>query len=333
MKILGIESSCDDTAAAVVTDDKTILSNVVYSQELTHKLYGGVVPEIAARAHIDKISDVVQHALSRANCSVDDIDLIAATAGPGLIGGLIVGTSFAKAMAVSLNKPYIPINHLEGHALTARLTNNVEYPYLLFLLSGGHCQSMIVRGYGDYSVIGRTLDDAIGESFDKAAKMLGLPTPGGPFIEKAALSGDPKKFKFSAPMLGRNDFSFSGLKTAVRIQVEKIHTLSKQDISDLSASFQQSICDVILDKLKQLLKDKRFIDVKQLVLGGGVGANAAIRSSLQKACNEREISLIAPPAKFCTDNAAMIAWAAVERATNGFAEDLEFCPNPNWQIV
>ncbi|MDR1031638.1 MAG: tRNA (adenosine(37)-N6)-threonylcarbamoyltransferase complex transferase subunit TsaD [Holosporales bacterium] len=332
MKVLGIESSCDDTAAAVVADDKTILSNVVYSQELTHKLYGGVVPEIAARAHIDKISAVVQCALSQANCDVDDIDLIAATAGPGLIGGLIVGTSFAKAMAVSLSKPYMPINHLEGHALTARLTNNVEYPYLLFLLSGGHCQSMVVRGYGDYSVIGRTLDDAIGESFDKAAKMLGLPTPGGPSIEKAALSGNHKRFKFSVPMLGRNDFSFSGLKTAVRVQIEKINTLNKQDISDLSASFQQSICDVMLDKFKQILKDKRFSDIKQLVLGGGVGANAAIRLNLQKVCDNCGINLIAPPAKFCTDNAAMIAWAAVEGAANSF-EDLKFCPDPNWQII
>jgi N6-L-threonylcarbamoyladenine synthase len=333
MKVLGIESSCDDTAASVVADDKTVFSNIVYSQELTHKLYGGVVPEIAARAHIDKISDVVQCALSKANCDVDDIDLIAATAGPGLIGGLIVGTGFAKAMAVSLNKPYVPVNHLEGHALTARLTNNVEYPYLLFLLSGGHCQSMMVRGYGDYSIIGRTLDDAIGESFDKAAKMLGLPTPGGPSIEKAALSGDPERFKFSVPMLGRNDFSFSGLKTAVRVQIEKICGLTKQDISDLSASFQQSICDVMLDKLKQILKDKRFSDVKQLVLGGGVGANAAIRLNLQKVCDNCGINLIAPPAKFCTDNAAMIAWTAVERLTSGFVEDLEFCPNPNWQII
>ncbi|MDR1475534.1 MAG: tRNA (adenosine(37)-N6)-threonylcarbamoyltransferase complex transferase subunit TsaD [Holosporales bacterium] len=333
MKILGIESSCDDTAASVVTSDKDVLSNVLYSQTLTHELYGGVVPEIAARAHTEKISDVVKHALFEANCSFEQIDVIAATGGPGLIGGLIVGTSFAKAVAVALNKPYVPINHLEGHALTSRLTDNIEYPYVLFLVSGGHCQSMVVRGYGRYSMIGSTLDDAIGESFDKVAKMLGLPTPGGPSIEKAAQLGDPNRFNFPIPMFGKKDFSFSGLKTAVRIQVEKNCALTEQDVNDLSASFQKTVCDIMMDKCRQLLKDSKFINIKTFVLSGGVGANVAIRTHLKKICEEYRRDLVAPPVNFCTDNAAMIAWACIEKIDAGHVGDLNFSPDPNWRIA
>ncbi len=332
MNILGIESSCDDTAVAIVNDKKEILANVIYSQIETHMLYGGVVPEIAARAHSEKIYPVIQAALKTSGIKINDIDAIAATAGPGLIGGLIVATSFAKMLSLSLSIPYIPINHLEGHALTARLTDNVQYPYILFLTSGGHCQTMLVEALGRYSTIGRTIDDAIGESFDKVAKMLDLSPVGGVIIEQFAKNGDPNRLKFPKPLKSKKDFSFSGLKTAVRLAIEKLEPLSEQDKRDVCASFQKTVCDIVADKCEQILKDAQFNHIQTFVIGGGVGANVEICKTLRSICKKHGKNFIAPPIKLCTDNAAMIAWAGVEHLTNGFDEQLSFKPNPNWKL-
>lgn len=342
MRILGIETSCDETAASVVERDAQgkghILSDVVLSQIEDHAPYGGVVPEIAARAHVEALDSLVKQALAQANLELDDIDAIAATAGPGLIGGLIVGLMTAKAIAMAADKPFYAINHLEGHALTARLTDGISFPYLLLLVSGGHTQMVLVRGLGDYERLGTTIDDALGEAFDKTAKLLGLPYPGGPAVEKAALEGNASRFILPRPLKGeaRLDFSFSGLKTAVRQTATEIAPLSEQDVADICAAFQEAVADTLSDRVSRSLKrfkqDFPDKEMPELVVAGGVAANKRLRSALEELCDSHGFRFIAPPHALCTDNAAMIAWAGAERAMSMEASSLDVAPRSRWPL-
>ncbi|MEC9244918.1 MAG: tRNA (adenosine(37)-N6)-threonylcarbamoyltransferase complex transferase subunit TsaD [Pseudomonadota bacterium] len=342
-RILGIETSCDETAAAVIEksgNDTKILSNVVLSQIADHAAFGGVVPEIAARAHVEALDGVVKAALDEAGLSLEEIDAIAATAGPGLIGGLIVGLTTAKAIAAASGKTLIPVNHLEGHALTARLTDGIDFPYLLLLVSGGHTQIVVVEGVGRYQRWASTIDDALGEAFDKTAKLLGLPYPGGPSVEMAAAEGDPARFAFPRPLKGesRPDFSFSGLKAAVRREATALAPLSEKDIADICASFQQAVTETLTDRVARSLArfQETHPDLKTpaLVVAGGVAANQAIRAALDTLCSNAGFRLIAPPLHLCGDNAAMIAWAGLERLEAGLEEDdnLGFAPRPRWPL-
>jgi N6-L-threonylcarbamoyladenine synthase len=338
--ILGIETTCDETAAALVerTGDGQgrILSNIVLSQVSEHAEFGGVVPEIAARAHVEALDLVIARAMAEAKTSFAALDGVAAAAGPGLIGGVIVGLTTAKAIALTHGKPLIAINHLEAHALTARLTDAVKFPYCLFLASGGHTQTLGVRGVGDYLRFGGTVDDAIGEAFDKTAKLLGLGYPGGPLVEKEAGRGDPGRFALPRPMAGRRDadFSLSGLKTALRIEAEKIAPLSDQDVADLCASFQQAVVDVVKDRLRSGLRmfRVRIGPPTALVCAGGVAANQAIRKVLHRVAFEVGIALVAPPPALCTDNGAMIAWAGAERLALGLTDPLDTAPRARWPL-
>src|SRR6516162_1441428 len=308
MLIVGIETTCDETAAAVVErtaeGQGRILSNIVLSQDSEHAAFGGVVPEIAARAHVEALDAIVAKAMADAKTTYEALDGVAAAAGPGLIGGVIVGLTTAKAIALAHNKPLIAVNHLEAHALTARLTDGVGFPYCLFLASGGHTQILAVRGVGDYIRLGGTVDDAIGEAFDKTAKLLGLGYPGGPLVEKEAERGDPQRFALPRPMNGRNDanFSLSGLKTALRLEAAKIAPLSDDDVADLCASFQQAIGEVVMDRLRNGLRIFRdqIGAPTALVCAGGVAANQAIRKVLHRVAFEIGISLVAPPPNLCT---------------------------------
>jgi N6-L-threonylcarbamoyladenine synthase len=340
MRVLGIETTCDETAAAVVErreDGRArILSNVILSQVAEHAVFGGVVPEIAARAHVETLDHVIARALADADCAIENVDGIAAAAGPGLIGGVIVGLTTAKAIALVAEKPLIAVNHLEAHALTARLTDGTPFPYCLFLASGGHTQVVAVRGVGDYVRLGTTMDDAIGEAFDKTAKLLGLGYPGGPQVEKEAEHGKPGRFALPRPMLGRNDanFSLSGLKTALRLEAERIAPLSDQDVADLCASFQQAIADVVLDRLRVGLGQfrERYGAPRALVCAGGVAANQAIRKVLHRLAFEAGTTLVAPPMELCTDNGAMIAWAGCERLALGLTDTLDIAPRARWPL-
>jgi len=340
MLVLGIETTCDETAAAVVerggNGQGRILSNVVLSQVAEHAAFGGVVPEIAARAHVEALDRIIAKALVDAGKTFRDLSGVAAAAGPGLIGGVIVGLTTAKAIALVNAKPLMAINHLEAHALTARLTAATSFPYCLFLASGGHTQIVAVRGVGDYSLLGTTLDDAIGEAFDKTAKLLGLGYPGGPQVEKEATHGNGSRFALPRPMQGRvePDFSLSGLKTALRLEAERIAPLSDQDVADLCASFQQAIVDLIQDRLRAGLKAfrSRHGTPAALVAAGGVAANEAIRKVLQRIAFESGIKLVVPPAELCTDNGAMIAWAGAERLALGLTDPLDFMPRARWPL-
>ena len=336
--VLALESSCDETAAAVVRGQLgpegvlqpqgEILSNCVLSQIDLHAPYGGVVPEIAARAHISHMDRLVAQALAESGASLGDMDAIAATSGPGLIGGVLIGQTTGKALALAADKPFIGINHLEGHALTARLTGPIAYPYLLLLVSGGHCQLLQVEGLGDYRVLGGTIDDAVGEAFDKAAKLLSLGYPGGPEIERAAKHGDKEAFALPRPLLDRAatpfDFSFSGLKTALRQQADKLAPLTDDHVADCAAAFQQAVLDCLLDRtgnaMQHVAADWQAQGREKtpcLVVAGGVAANQALRDGLETLCAAHGFSLAVPPAGLCTDNAAMIGWAAAERFAAG----------------
>jgi N6-L-threonylcarbamoyladenine synthase len=340
MLVLGIETTCDETAAAVVerADDGrgAILSNIVLSQIDQHAAFGGVVPEIAARAHVEAVDHVVAQAMKEAGKSFTELDGVAAAAGPGLIGGVIVGLTTAKAIALAHAKPMVAVNHLEAHALTARLTDNIQFPYCLFLASGGHTQIVAVLGVGDYVRLGTTVDDAMGEAFDKVAKMLGLPYPGGPQVERAAADGDATRFNFPRPMLGRPDanFSLSGLKTAVRNEARRIDPLEPQDISDLCAGFQAAVLEATADRLSVGLRlfQERFGSPRALVAAGGVAANQAIRGALQGVAARAQTTLIIPPPALCTDNGAMIAWAGAERLAAGLTDTLEAPPRARWLL-
>ena len=335
--VLGIESSCDETAAAVVDAERRILANVVLSQIADHAPYGGVVPEIAARGHIDHLDRLIAEAMTQAGAGFDDLDGVAATAGPGLIGGVMIGLVTAKAICAARDLPLLAVNHLEGHALTARLTDGVAFPYLLLLVSGGHCQLVAVEGAGRYRRLGTTIDDAVGEAFDKAAKLLALGYPGGPAIEAAARNGDPGRFALPRPMKGRAgcDFSFSGLKTALRHAREKIDgDLLEQDKADLAASFQAAVADVLADRTGNAMKEYAGgqPDPRRLVIAGGVAANQALKSRLAAAAAEAGFELFVPPPELCTDNAAMIAWAGLERLRLGLIDDLDTPARARWPL-
>lgn len=343
LRILGIETSCDETAASVVLRDEngrgSILGDVVLSQLEEHSAYGGVVPEIAARAHVEALDALIEEALLRAGVTLQDIDAIAATSGPGLIGGLIVGLMTGKAIARATGKPLYAVNHLEGHALTARLTDGLSFPYLMLLVSGGHTQLILVKGVGDYKRWGTTIDDALGEAFDKTAKLLGLPYPGGPAVERAALRGNPERFDFPRPLVGdaRLDFSFSGLKTAVRQAAQSLEPVTEQDIADICASFQRAISRTLKDRigrgLKRFKADHASVEKPALVVAGGVAANQVLRTTLQDLCDKNGFDFIAPPLQLCTDNAAMIAWAGAERFAAGLpADGLDVAPRSRWPL-
>ena len=343
LRILGIETSCDETAASVILRDSDgkghILGDVVLSQLEEHSAYGGVVPEIAARAHVEALDTLIEEALLRAGVTLADIDAIAATSGPGLIGGLIVGLMTGKAIARATGKPLYAVNHLEGHALTARLTDGLSFPYLMLLVSGGHTQLILVKGVGDYERWGTTIDDALGEAFDKTAKLLGLPYPGGPAVERAALAGNPQRFDFPRPLVGdaRLDFSFSGLKTAVRQAAQSLEPVTEQDIADICASFQRAISRTLKDRvgrgLKRFKAEHAGVARPALVVAGGVAANQVLRSTLQTLCAQSGFDFIAPPLSLCTDNAAMIAWAGAERLAAGMvADSLDVAPRSRWPL-
>jgi N6-L-threonylcarbamoyladenine synthase len=338
--VLGIETTCDETAASVVERQSDgsgrILSNIVRSQIEEHARYGGVVPEIAARAHVDLLDGIIGTAMTEAGVDFADLSAVAAAAGPGLIGGVIVGLTTAKAIAMVHNVPLIAVNHLEAHALTPRLTSGVGFPYCLFLASGGHTQIVAVIGIGNYVRLGTTVDDAIGEAFDKVAKMLGLPYPGGPQVELAAQGGDPARFAFPRPMLGRPDanFSLSGLKTAVRNEASRMAPLEPKDVSDLCASFQAAVLESTADRLKVGLKlfHEQFGPPRALVAAGGVAANQAIRGALQEVAAKAQTTLIIPPPALCTDNGAMIAWAGAERLGLGLTDAMDAAPRARWLL-
>ncbi len=338
--VLGIETTCDETAAAVVErrPDGTgrILSNIVRSQIDEHAPFGGVVPEIAARAHVDLLDGIVAGAMTSAGVSFEQLDGVAAAAGPGLIGGVIVGLTTAKAIALVHGTPLLAVNHLEAHALTPRLMHPLAFPYCLFLVSGGHTQIVAVLGVGHYVRLGTTLDDAIGEAFDKVAKMLGLPYPGGPQVERAAVAGDANRFAFPRPMLGRPDanFSLSGLKTAVRIELERNAPLAAQDVCDLCAGFQAAVLDSMADRLSTglALFEQQFGPPNALVAAGGVAANQALRGALDNVATKAGTALLIPPPALCTDNGAMIAWAGIERLALGMTDGMDAPPRARWRL-
>ncbi|MBL4646521.1 MAG: tRNA (adenosine(37)-N6)-threonylcarbamoyltransferase complex transferase subunit TsaD [Hyphomicrobiales bacterium] len=353
MRILGIETSCDETAASVVTGtvdaDGTphgiIASNIVLSQK-DHAAFGGVVPEIAARAHVEALDQIIQAAMTKAECDFTDLDAIAVTAGPGLIGGLIVGLMGAKAVSIAHDVPLIGVSHLEGHALTVRLSDGLSFPYLLLLVSGGHTQMLLVSGLGKYQRLGTTIDDALGEAFDKTAKLLGLGYPGGPAVERAALLGDKNRIPLPRPLYGKMppNFSFSGLKTALRQEAQKladISPLTEQDVADLCASFQNAVSDVLDDRVSRAWKlaaDMSGIEDMlagkplPIVVAGGVAANKTIRAQLQTTAEKLGTNLVAAPMALCGDNAAMIAWAGLEHFNAGHIDDLSLAPRPRWPL-
>lgn len=338
MRVLGIETSCDETAAAVVDDEGHILADLVRTQLDEHAAYGGVVPEIAARSHVDHLDRVIAAAIRQAGTSFAELDGIAATAGPGLIGGVMVGLMTGKAIASVHAKPLIAVNHLEAHALSARLVETVDFPYLLLLVSGGHCQLVVVEGVGRYRRLGTTIDDALGEAFDKAGHMLGLGYPGGPAVEAAAVAGDPDRFTLPRPMRGRSgcDFSFSGLKTALRRVCETLADSppSARDAADLSAGFQAAVGDVVEDRLRNAAAHFRAAhgDGGTLVVAGGVAANRYLRDRLGTAARTLGLTLVAPPAALCTDNGAMVAWAGIERLRLGLTDTLDARARPRWPL-
>ena len=338
IRVLGLESSCDETAAAVVNGDGVILSNVVLSQIEEHRPYGGVVPEIAARAHITHMDRLIKQALEEAKCGFGDLSAVAATSGPGLIGGVMIGMMTGKAIAAAKDIPFMGVNHLEGHALTVRMTDKVKFPYILLLVSGGHCQILVVKGVGDYQRLGTTIDDAAGEAFDKTAKILGLSYPGGPAVEDAAKLGDETRFALPRPLKGKPgcNFSFSGLKTAVRREVEKLgDEINQQDMYDLAASFQRALCDSILDRMARALDlylEQYPNGPHILVVAGGVAANRFLKSHLSCICDPKGFYIIAPPPNLCTDNGAMIAWVGVERLKLGMIDELDIAARARWPL-
>ena len=341
---LGLESSCDETAAAVVSTSSTksalILSSIVFDQNLLHKNFGGIVPEIAARAHAERMDICVSEALKEANVSLNDIEAIAVTAGPGLIGGVLSGIMCAKGLALGSGKPLIGVNHLAGHALTPRLTDQVQYPYLMLLISGGHCQFLLVKSANFFDRLGGTIDDAPGEAFDKTARLLGLPQPGGPSVEKVGAAGDPNRFNFPRPLLERSgcDLSFSGLKTALlRKRDELVHQqggLYQTDLADFCASFEEAVCDVLVEKSRRALE--KYVALRPITpvfcVAGGVAANKRIRTKLENVTKESGVLFVAPPLSLCTDNAAMIAYAGFELYDLGNRDDLDLAARPRWPL-
>ena len=339
MMVLGIETSCDETASAIVSMSPSgpkIRSSVVQAQITEHAPYGGVVPEIAARSHLDHLDKVIVQAFDQAEVPLADIDGVAAATGPGLIGGLIVGATMAKGLAWGINKPFIAVNHLEAHALTARLTDDVDFPYLLLLVSGGHCQLLVCAGIGRYTRLGTTLDDAAGEAFDKTAKLIGLGYPGGPAIEQAAAEGDASRFDLPRPLKGRPgcDFSFSGLKTAVRHICANRGGPDPAFQADLAASVELAICDALADRTLNAIAwfCRHFPEGKTLVAAGGVAANTRLRRRLASLAESAGLRFVAPPPSLCTDNGVMVAWAGLERLRLGLSDGLDAPLRPRWPL-
>ena len=343
--VLGIETSCDETAVAIVDENKNILSHSLNSQIEIHREFGGVVPEIAARGHVEILDDLIIDCLKKANLEFKDIDAFAATSGPGLIGGVIVGMMAAKTLSSIHQKPFLAVNHLEAHVLTSRLTNDLNFPFLTLLISGGHCQILLANDVGNYKKIGQTMDDALGEAFDKVAQMLGLQYPGGPEVEKYAKKGDENRFKFTRPLIDSKnhdhlyDFSFSGLKTNIRREIEKLTSeefshlttpqkIKEQDIYDICASFQRVVVEIIVNRLKNVLETH---PVTNLVISGGVAANRYIFNNL-KAKLPQNLEIITPPISLCTDNGVMIAWAGMEKLKLGKVDNLNFKPKARWEL-
>ena len=344
LTFLGLESSCDDTAAAIVRHradmPPEILSSVIQSQTALHAPFGGVVPELAARAHAERLDLCIEEALAKAGLGLGHLDAVAVTAGPGLIGGVMSGVMCAKGLSAATGLPLVGVNHLAGHALTPRLTDGLRYPYLMLLVSGGHCQFLIVCGPQAFRRLGGTIDDAPGEAFDKAARLLGLPQPGGPAVEAEAALGDPRRFAFPRPLLDRPgcDLSFSGLKTALlrardALVAEK-GGLTVQDRRDLCASFQAAVADVLAEKARRALV--LYLAARPgdavLAVAGGVAANAALRSALMRVCDADGVRFVAPPLRLCTDNAAMIAWAGIEQYRDGHVDGLDLAARPRWPL-
>jgi N6-L-threonylcarbamoyladenine synthase len=340
--VLGIETSCDETAAAVVAREAggngRILSNVIRAQWEQHRRYGGVVPEIAARAHVECLDEIVAAAMREAGLDFPDLDAIAVTAGPGLIGGLLVGVTTAKSLALVHGLDLVAVNHLEAHALTVGLTEGLRPPYLLLLVSGGHTQLLLVHDVGRYERLGTTIDDALGEAFDKTAKLLGLGFPGGPAVERAAASGRPGRFKLPRPMLGRSEahFSFAGLKTAVRHQAQALAPLRPADVADLCADFEQAVADSVGDRVRRAMDLAAARAgagaIRHLVVAGGVAANQSLRCALDAVAREAGYALHVPPPALCTDNGAMIAWAGAERLARGLTDGFDFAARPRWPL-
>jgi N6-L-threonylcarbamoyladenine synthase len=324
--ILGLESSCDETAAALVTSDREVRAHRIARQEEAHRPYGGVVPEIAARAHVEMLAPLVEGVLADAGITLADVDAVAATAGPGLIGGVMVGLVTGKALALAANKPLIAVNHLEGHALSPRLTDpDLDFPYLLLLVSGGHCQLLLVQGAGSYRRLATTIDDAAGEAFDKVAKLLGLGFPGGPAVEAAAKRGDAKAVPLPRPLFGSPEphFSFAGLKSAVA------RAAGGHRPEDIAASFQRAVVDCLVDRTQKAIHG---VEATALVVAGGVAANSAVRAALRQLAEANGLRFVAPPLWLCTDNAAMIAWAGAERFAAGLTDPLDFPARPRWPL-
>ncbi len=355
MKILAIESSCDETAIAIVDDQKKIHANIIKSQIEIHQQYGGVIPELSARAHLESIDHLILKALAQAKLDFKDIDGFAGTSGPGLIGGLIVGITCAKTLSAIYKKPFLAVNHLQGHALIARLEYDIDFPYLILLVSGGHCQILLCYGVNDFYKIGETIDDALGETFDKVAQMLGLQYPGGPEIEKLALISTQKKFPLPRPLIDQKnhqhqfDFSFSGLKTAVRRTIEKItneefsHSTSAQKIlandkADLCASFQRTVSDILCNRIENVIKDNqelRKFNIKKLklIITGGVACNQFIFNNIKELSTKHNFEILVPKKEYCTDNAVMIAWAGIEKLKINSTDSLSFKPRAKWPLA
>lgn len=334
MIVLGIESSCDETAIAIIKNNE-ILSHIVLSQIDIHKQFGGVIPELAARSHLDVIDSLIKEAVTQAKITLEDIDVFCATSGPGLAGGLIIGALAAKTLSFVYNKPFVAVNHLQGHALIPTMSNNVKFPFLLLLVSGGHTQFLAVNGVNDYKILGSTIDDAIGEAFDKSARLMGLPYPGGREIEALARYGDKDKYKFPIPLKGQKNcnFSFSGLKTAVRDTLVNLE-ITEQVKKDISASLQHTIIKVLLNRSKHAIEmfEAEYGKLNSFVISGGVSANMTIREAMEDFLKKKNIELVCPPLELCTDNGVMIAWAGLKRAELGLFDNLDFPIKVRWSL-
>lgn len=340
MLVLGLETSCDETAVALVTHERRILAQRIFSQTEDHRDFGGVVPEIAARAHLMKLGPLCAHLFQEAALSLEDIDLVTATIGPGLIGGLVVGATYAKTLAQVLGIPFVGVNHLAGHALTPRLTHDIPYPYGVLLASGGHSQLLIARGPTAFELLGTTMDDALGECFDKSAKLLGLGHPGGPALERAAARGDATRFDLPRPLLGKSratygmQFSLSGLKTAVRDCAMSLpQPLRHEDTCDLAACVQSALADIVASRVNNFLTHTRDDSLTHFIAAGGVAANKAIRRRIEEVCHQHQMPFIAPPPHLCTDNAAMIAWAGYEAFMQAGPTSLSTRCQPRWPLT
>ncbi|OEY87010.1 tRNA (adenosine(37)-N6)-threonylcarbamoyltransferase complex transferase subunit TsaD [Wolbachia pipientis] len=329
--ILAIETSCDETAVAIINSNREILAHEIISQT-EHKIHGGVIPEVASRAHMEHLGYLVKNAIKTSGLNFIDLAAIAATSGPGLIGGLMVGTMMAKAISHAIKKPFIAVNHLEAHALVIRLLHKVEFPFLVLLISGGHCQFLIAQDIGKYIKLGKTLDDSIGEAFDKIARMLGLGYPGGPIIEEFAKHGNGKRFNFPRAMIKRQgcDFSFSGIKTAVKILLKRLK-LNERNICDICASFQECVSDILLDRVNNAITMAKSLNftLNDFVISGGVAANNFLTENLKK---HIYLNILSPPKHLCTDNAVMVGWVGIERLQRGYINSIDFAPKAKWSL-